>query len=271
MQIKYVRSMWGMDLPTLTANLEAIRSAGFDGVEMWAPNDAGERRKLRTILDDLGLDLVAQQWTFGSSAAEHAASFEEQYLRNIELRPQFVNSHTGVDHYPLAENLRIFDHASALAERCGVSVLHETHRGRPTFSAPSTMSLLDARPGLALTADFSHWCCVHESLLQDQAGRVQRAIENSHYIHARVGHPEGPQVSDPRSPEWQETLAVHVAWWQDVVNFRAIAGAETLYICSEFGPPDYMVRLPFTGVPISDQWEINLYMKQYLQQTLRIP
>ena len=270
MQIKYICSMWGMNRPTLKANLEAIKSAGYDGVETWAPGDATQRRELRSILDDLGLYLVSQQWTFGNSAEEHIASFEEQFLRNIELQPGFINSHTGVDHYTLAENLPIFDHARLLAERHGVTVLHETHRGRPTFSAPSTMALLDARPHIALTADFSHWCCVHESLLQDQTGRVQRASEHAHYIHARVGHAEGPQVPDPRVPEWQAALNTHLAWWQKIVDIRSRAGAEILSICTEFGPPDYMVRLPFTGVPISDQWKINLYMKEYLQQNLKL-
>lgn len=269
MQIRYVCSLWGMNQSTLAESLQAIKSAGYDGVEAWAPGEEAQRREFRAMLTDLELDLVSQQWTFGNSPAAHVASFEEQYLRNIELRPCFVNSHTGVDHYLLEENLPIFDHASELAERHGISVLHETHRGRPTFSAPSTVALLDARPQLALTADFSHWCCVHESLLQDQAGRVRRASEHAYYIHARVGHAQGPQVPDPRVPEWQDALVTHLRWWQDIVDIRFSTGAGSLYVCTEFGPPDYMTRLPFTRMPISDQWKINLYMKKYLQQNLR--
>lgn len=270
MQIKYICPMWGMNRPTLRANLEAIKSAGFDGVESWAPGDENERKEMRFILDDLGLDLVSQQWTFGASTEEHMASFKEQFLRNIELQPQFINSHTGVDHYSLQENLRIIDHASVLADRHGVTVLHETHRGRPTFSAPATMAFLDARPHIKLTADFSHWCCVHESLLKDQPERVQRASEHAHYIHARVGHAQGPQVTDPRAPEWQDALNTHVEWWQGIVDIRVKAGTEVLYICTEFGPPDYMVQQPYTRMPVADQWRINLHMKKYLQQSLKV-
>jgi hypothetical protein len=133
------------------------------------------------------------------------------------------------------------------------------------------MALLDARPHIKLTADFSHWCCVHESLLKDQHERVQRASEHAHYIHARVGHAQGPQVTDPRAPEWKAAVEAHVGWWQQIVDIRAQSGAETLYICTEFGPPDYMVQQPYTRMPIADQWKINLYMKNMLQQNLEVP
>lgn len=271
MQIKYICPMWGMNRPTLRANLEAIKSAGFDGVESWAPGDDAGQKEMRAILDDLQLDLVSQQWTFGNTPEEHIASFEEQFLRNMALQPLFINSHTGVDHYSLADNLRIIDHASVLADRHSVTLLHETHRGRPTFSAPATMALLDARPDIKLTADFSHWCCVHESLLKDQHERVQRASEHAHYIHARVGHAQSPQVTDPRAPEWKAAVETHVGWWQQIVALRAKAGVETFYICTEFGPPDYMVQQPYTRMPIADQWKINLYMKKMLQQNLEVP
>jgi len=268
MLIKYICPIWGMNRPTLRANLEAIKKAGFDGVESWASGDENERREMRAILDDLQLDMVSQQWTFGGSTQEHIASFEEQFLRNIDMQPAFINSHTGVDHYSMAENLLIIDHASALADRHGVTVLHETHRGRPTFSAPATIALLDARPAIKLTADFSHWCCVHESLLKDQPERVHRASEHAHYIHARVGHAQGAQVTDPRAPEWKDALDTHIGWWQKIVDIRAQAGTETFYICTEFGPPDYMVQQPYTRMPIADQWKINLHMKNTLQKRI---
>ena len=39
-------------------------------------------------------------------------------------------------------------------------------------------------------------------------------------------------------------------------------------ITPEFGPFPYMPQEPFTKKPLSNQWEINLQMKNYLQQNL---
>lgn len=268
MQIKYVRSLWGMELPALAANLAMIKDGGFDGVEMGVPASVAQREELCPLLDKLDLALVVQQWTEGVSPAEHLNSFERQYRLGVEFKPLLINSHTGKDYFTTAENLAILQHAKNLEQELGVPVLHEIHRGRATFSATATMALLEAMPDLKLTADFSHWCCVHESLLQDQPARVRRAIEHSYHIHARVGYEEGPQITDPRAPEWQAAVETHLQWWQQIVTYHQKLGTKILTICPEFGPPNYMMTQPYTRQPVTDLWEINCYMKDLLKKRL---
>lgn len=253
---------------SLRANLTMAKEAGFDGIEMGVPADAAQKDELRALLEELGLVLVAQQWTKGANPAEHARSFEEQYRRGTELHPLLVNSHTGRDIYSLKENLVIFHTAEKLEKSIGVPVAHELHRGRPTYSSVSTLELLDALPNMHLTADFSHWCCVHESLLEDQEAQVMTAIARTRHIHARVGHAEAPQVPDPRVEEWRPAVEAHLRWWQAIVNSRKAAGDGSLTICPEFGPPPYLVTLPDTGRPIVDLWTVNRYMKDFLRDRL---
>jgi len=268
MEIQYFRAMWGMDRPSLAANLCAIRAGGFDGVEMGVPADPEERAELRGLLTELGLSLVVQQWTRGDTPEEHADSFEQQYRAAVDLGPLLVNSQSGRDIYSTAENLLVIDRGHALEAELGVPVCHEVHRGRATFCTATTLALLDARPDLRLTADFSHWCCVHESLLADQDAAVQHAIEHTYHIHARVGHAEGPQVNDPRAPEWRSAVEAHVGWWQRIVDHQRALGRETMTICPEFGPPGYMPTLPFTRQPVTSLWEVNLHMKELLKARL---
>ncbi|MBP1646667.1 MAG: sugar phosphate isomerase/epimerase [Bacteroidetes bacterium] len=271
MEVIYIGTAWGLEFPTIEATLEKVKEGGYDGVEMGVPANPAEAKRLRAVLDDLGLALVAQQWTQGLTPEEHARSFEEQYRRGAEFHPLLVNSHTGKDSWTTADNVVILRKAKELEDELGVPVAHEIHRGRMTYSTVAVMGLLDAMPTLQLTADFSHWCCVHESLLEDQQERVQRAIEHSLHIHARVGHPEGPQVTDPRAPEWRQAVEAHLEWWQKILQQRARAGAKTLTICPEFGPPGYMVVQPYTRQPIADLREVNLYMKDLLKERLRFP
>lgn len=268
MEILYFRAMWGMEQPSLEANLRQISAAGFDGVEMGAPADAADRRALRALLDELGLALVVQQWTRGDTPAEHADSFETQYRAAADLAPLLVNSQSGRDTYTLADNLLVIDRGQQLEAELGVPVTHEVHRGRLTFCTATTLALLDARPEVRLTADFSHWCCVHESLLADQDAAVQRAIEHAYHIHARVGYAEGPQVNDPRAPEWAAAVDAHVAWWQRIVDHQRALGREQMTICPEFGPPGYMPTLPFTRQPVTSLWEVNLAMRDLLRERL---
>lgn len=270
MKILFFRSVWGLeDLPALADRFVRIKEGGFDGVEVAVPDTVDECKRAREKLDDLGLAVVAQQWQSGGrNPAEHMASFEKLYVRALLLKPLYLNSHTGCDHFTIEENLAIFDHATAFAAKHGVPVYHETHRGRALFSAPQTMQILSARPDLRITADFSHWCCVHESLLEDQFERVERATRSSYAIHARVGHAEGPQITDPRDPLWERNLVTHLGWWQRIVAHRRAEGRTMLPVCPEFGPAPYMTLLPQTRTPIADLWAINCYMMEWLRPRL---
>lgn len=270
MKILYFRSVWGLEeIPTLEERLAKIKDGGFDGVELDVPLDRETCLRAREALDKLRLAVIAQQWrSGGQTVAEHIASFEDQYERALLLKPLFLNSHTGRDHFSETENLAVFDHAENFAAKHGLPVYHETHRSRALFSVPATIKILAARPKLRLTADFSHWCCVHESLLEDQEASVTSAVNRSYHVHARVGHPEGPQVPDPRDPLWERNLDVHLGWWRKIVAARRAEGWPMLSICPEFGPPPYMTLSPFTRKPLSDLWEINCFMKDWLKARL---
>ncbi|MBS7233790.1 hypothetical protein KHA90_22490 [Flavobacterium psychroterrae] len=116
-----------------------------------------------------------------------------------------------------------------------------------------------------ITADFSHWCVVSESLLEQQEDAVNLAISRAIHIHARVGHTEGPQVNDPKAPEWQIAVSAHLKWWDQIVKERVDDAAEFLTITPEFGPVPYMQTIPFSTMPVSNQWEINVYMMNLLK------
>jgi sugar phosphate isomerase/epimerase len=267
MHTKFFRATWGMQ-GSIEMVLHQIKDGGFDGVEMGAPDDAGERNRIIRLLADLDLALIVQMWTAGRTPDEHAQSFEAQYRRAAEMHPILVNVQTGRDIFTQAENLRLVDLARKLEVELGVPVAHETHRGRMTYSVPGTMALLSSAPGLRLTADFSHWCCVHESLLADQSERLEAAMQHVVHIHARVGHAEGPQVNDPRAPEWREAVSAHIAWWQRIADIRRAQGAEVLTITPEFGPPDYMPTLPYTRQPVADLWDVNVFMMNILRERM---
>ena len=137
--------------------------------------------------------------------------------------------------------------------------------GKPLFAAHIAQDYLTELPDLRICLDISHWCNVHESLLDDQTDAVNLAIAHTDHIHSRVGHPEGPQVNDPRAPEWASTLSTHLAWWDRIMQTHQAAGT-SLTVTTEFGPATYMPVMPYTQLPIGDQWEINVFMMNLLKE-----
>jgi hypothetical protein len=106
---------------------------------------------------------------------------------------------------------------------------------------------------------------VSESLLEDQPETVDLTLQRVDHIHARIGHQEGPQVNDPRAPEWKNAADAHFTWWDKVIEIKKQKG-DVQTILTEFGPPTYMPTLPYTQQPLADQWAINVYMKDLLRK-----
>lgn len=102
-------------------------------------------------------------------------------------------------------------------------------------------------------------------MLSDQKEAVQLALLKTGHIHARVGHPQGPQVNDPAAPEWKPILDQHLAWWDEIVRIHKENKAKVLTITTEFGPSGYLPTLPYTQQPVADQWSINVFMLNLLK------
>jgi sugar phosphate isomerase/epimerase len=265
MNIRFYAPQWGNTLPfdTFCGN---VKAAGYDGVEMALPFEPKEKEIILETLSNHNLELIGQYWqSFERDIDEHAASYE-MYLRHlIAAKPVFINCQTGKDYFSFEKNKRLFDLAASLSKESGIKIIHETHRGKSLFAAHITADYLTRIPDLRITLDISHWCNVHESLLDDQADEVALAIAHTDHFHSRVGHPEGPQVNDPRAPEWAETLEMHLQWWDKVVDQHQKNGTD-LTVTTEFGPDPYMPMMAYTKMPLADQWDINVFMMNLLKE-----
>jgi sugar phosphate isomerase/epimerase len=259
--------IWGSENLPFDTLCAKVVDAGYDGVELYYPlDDEATREEYLQSMERHGLKCIAQHWeTIEPDVEKHIDEYRRRLEWIAEAKPLFINSQTGRDWFPMEDNQRIIEVAKQITAACGVKVVHETHRGKFLFSAATTRQFLEADPELRITADFSHWCNVSESLLEDQHESVSMAIERADHIHARIGHQQGPQVSDPRAPEWKEALDAHLVWWDAIVERHAERGS-SLTITPEFGPFPYMPMLAYTQQPVADQWGINVYMANLLRE-----
>jgi len=264
-KILILATNWG-DRDSIEDLCRKIKGQGYDGLEMWYPTSAEARERLVNATRENGLVFGLLAAGRDADFASHQEQFEASLEGAIAMRPIYINCHSGRDIFSVEQNRRLVELTLDLSGSSGVPIYHETHRSRMCYSAPVARHLLEQVPDMTLTLDISHWCNVHESLLQDQQETVEIALQRTRHIHARVGHAEGPQVNDPRAPEWQSTVDQHLAWWDRVVELRRQAGAPSMTFLTEFGPPDYMPTLPHTREPVASQAEINLHMMRLLRQ-----
>ena len=181
--------------------------------------------------------------------------------------PNFINSHTGKDHFSFEENCLVIEAIESFSVQNNIPVYHEIHRGRFTFHSATTLSYLEEYPQLKLVGDLSHWCVVSESMLQDQEYILDKIIPHIKHIHARVGFEQAPQVINPFAPEWKSYLDQYLVWWQRIINEHAIMDAYT--ITPEFGPYPYMPQNPLSKKPLANQYELNCNMKTFLKSRLK--
>lgn len=272
MKINYCCTYWGCEQDSPNVFVDKVLAAGYEGIEISLP-PTPETFTPHFLKELEGIRLNKPNFIF---IAQHLTSpgtdTVEQYIRKMEknlleltsYNPTFINSHTGKDFYSFDENCSVIEAALNISQKTGVRILHETHRGRFSYHAASLLPYLQKFPELELVGDLSHFCTVSESLLADQQHILQEIIPHMAHLHARVGHEQGPQVNNPFAPEWQEHLAVFLAWWKEIINHRKNTSKEFFTITPEFGPAPYMPAMPFTQEPLSNQWELNCTMKDYL-------
>ncbi|MFT3682223.1 MAG: sugar phosphate isomerase/epimerase [Ferruginibacter sp.] len=266
-ELKILATNWGFDGSIDTFCAKA-KKEGYDGIENWWPGTEKEQQEMFDAVKKYNLDLGIIWGADEGVYTEHARTFKktiDAFTKQKIQKPIYVNLHSGRDYFSFDDNKKLIEYAAALSKETGIPIYHETHRGRMMFAAHITSEFIKKYPELKLTLDISHWCNVHESMLENQQETVAAALERTEHIHARIGYQEGPQVADPRAPEWKYAADAHFAWWDKVVERKKKAG-ERITFLTEFGPPLYMQTLPYTLQPLSNQWEINVYMMQLLRK-----
>lgn len=266
-QLKIFATSWGFN-GTTDAYCAKVKKEGYDGIETWWPMKKEEQDEMFAALKKYNLEVGFLTAGSESNFDQHFSSFKNMInaaATNKIQKPLYINCHSGRDYFKFEQGEAFVDYTTGLSKSTGIKILHETHRSRLMYAAPVARKYLENIPALRFTLDISHWCNVHETLLADQQETIDLVLPRVDHIHARIGHPEGPQVNDPRAPEWENAVTAHFAWWDKVIEMKKQQG-ETMTILTEFGPPDYMPTIPYTRQPVADQWAINVHMMHTLRK-----
>src|SRR5690348_17209716 len=278
MRIDFFCPRWGAEGIPWKTFLRDVKDAGYAGIE-WFPFATEEDPVpvIRLLQEyDLKYSIVMGVKGSPGSFREYLLLLEQQLpalagLGGGKTPPLFITAQTGREYFSASQVDACLSCCGETSKRTGVPVYQETHRNKWTYAAHVVPSVLNRHPDLQLTLDISHWFCVSESYLEDQQAAVELAIGRTRHVHARVGHIEGPQVTDPAKPEYAEALAQHLKIWDRWVEGRKKQGAESCTITPEFGPPPYMVFDGSKTAAWEEQWRLNLWMKSFLEKRYNNP
>ena len=276
MQIQYICPFWGCEQDAADVFTGKVLMEGYDGIEINLPPLTSSFTKLfmaqlADVFDNnRNFIFIPQQLTepVNEPVDAYIKRMQQSLTELCALQPSFINSHTGKDYFSFDDNCRVLEAVLEISKSTGVRILHETHRGRFSFHAASLLPYLTKFPEMELVADFSHFCTVSESLLQDQEEIIRQIIPHVSHIHARIGHEQGPQVNDPAAPEWQHHFTRFEAWWQAIITAKEKQGWKNFTITPEHGPFPYMPQAPYSKHPLSNQWQNNVYIMNRLKATI---
>jgi sugar phosphate isomerase/epimerase len=271
MKLNFHKSFWEAPCNNEQDFNELVKRSfddGYQGTELFLPFFDIDTDTTLKAHAELGLNIITGIATQGDNVQAHLKSMNAQIERAVEFSPVLINSHTGRDIFSLEDNLVLFENALKLEQKYNVTITHETHRFRPTFSTFDTEKIIKVLPELKLNLDISHWMVVHESDLSDQLTRLDTIFPHVHHIHGRVGFEEGPQITNPQDELWAGHLKNHVDLWQKVINLAKNRGQKSFTITPEFGPFPYAHVQPNTQQPLTDIWAANNFMQQHLKEKL---
>ncbi len=200
MDIKYICTFWGCEDQSAREFLSTVVANGYDGVEINFPDDAHFMAEFMVELQNIRNTVKSDFIFIAQQVLSNKNETVEEYITRITnrleylttLKPDFINSHTGKDYYTFGDNCKIIERAEHISSISRIPIWHEIHRGRFSFHLKTLLEYLTIYPNIKLIADFSHFCVVSESNLDDQLDLLTQIYPNISHIHARIGFEQSP-------------------------------------------------------------------------------
>ncbi len=250
------------DMPQQAKGLNAIRDAGYDGVQLgWQIDRAqlGEARQLS--LGVCGSGRV-------NTPAEAAPLAKEAHEAGLECLTLHVGWGTENDDEAAALIVAILEASTQFS----IPLYPETHRATIFQDPWRTVHFLERFPELEFNGDFSHWYTGTEMVyggFENKMEFFRPVLGRIGFLHGRIGNPGSMQVDvSDGSVDGRPYVAHFRALWTE--SFLGYLLRRPL--CDRFcftpellGPEFYYARV-FDGHEETDRWKQSLVLVRIAQE-----
>ena len=240
---------------------EAIRRAGYDGVQLAEPVTAAQQAACaRTGLGTCGLGRVNQP----GDAAALASRFRDEGLECATL-------HVGWGMEDDAAAGRLIEAVLEASARHDVPLYVETHRATIFQDIWRTVQFVRRFPELRFNGDFSHWYTGLEMVyggFENKLEFIRPVLDRVRFLHGRIGNPgciqvdigDGDAVAHPYVGHFR---ALWTAAFRGFLS-SAQAGDYLLFVPELLSPRIYYARLlnrsGAAPAEESDRWAQSLVL-----------
>ncbi|MDR2283110.1 MAG: sugar phosphate isomerase/epimerase [Sphingobacterium sp.] len=274
-KVDFFYPRWGSEHIAWDTFLDSIQKEGYCGVEWFPFGEDTDHEEVLRLLHGRGLKYTIVTCVVEPfdhvrvyyQLLEKQLSYYGELAKKI-FRPEVISVQMGREYFEVEDIVQGLHLCERISQQYGVPVLQETHRNKWNYGLHTIPRILKLFPGLRLTLDISHWYCVSESYLEDRKHVLEEILPHVDHIHARVGHSQGSQVPDVRERAYRQIVDTHVAVWQKWIDLQKDRGVEQITICTEFGPPPYLISSGNQDLDKDKQWQQNIWIKKHLEHTL---
>jgi hypothetical protein len=247
---------------TFQQRLEAVRSAGFAGVqfaERATPEELAVCRKL-----NLGIATSGRV-----NHPQDAASLAEQFAGDGF---EAATLHVGWGLEDDVEAFRLIGSILEASTRWSIPLYIETHRATICQDMWRTVNFVHRFPAMRFNGDFSHWYTGQEMVyggFEKKFAFIQPVLDRVRFLHGRISSPGCIQVAVEQDPSRQAPYVNHFRqlWTACFRGFlQSSSAADSICFAPELLAPDVYYARTFAQVEESDRWEQSLLLKAIAEQ-----
>ncbi|MFN3405064.1 MAG: hypothetical protein ACK40G_13265 [Cytophagaceae bacterium] len=262
MQVRFTYPL-NHSVDNLADFLSKLKEAGYDGVEMQLPKEKVEKFILKHVLKDLNLLFVATIKLEYNTFEEYFTAYINALNDLQEFEPVAINSVTGKSWFSFEQNCRLIEEAALFAVKTGIKVYHKADRNGFAFHPAVVGNYIKTFANLEFTSDFSEWV-IASGMEPNRFKNLCGDISFSH-INCKIADTNTAQISDPRAPEFSGLMEQYIKSWEEIVA-NACRTEKALVTINTAFDQACAPKLPYSNMPVSNAWDINLYLLKTLSE-----
>jgi len=251
--------------PFTEGPIAAIKSAGYDGIQLIQPLDQTALTEARTL--NLG--------TCGSARINTASEADAVAQQAADHGLECLTIHLGWGMESDLEGAHLIESILAATQKHKIPLYPETHRATLFQDLQRTVQFVARFPEIRFNGDFSHWYTGSEMVyggFENKLAYIQPVIDRVRFLHGRIGSPGCMQVAVAENDPAPYVAHFRTLWTRCFEAYLRDPAPSQPFITftPELLAPEIFYARTFQGAEESDRWQQSLLLTQLARDCFAI-